>query len=785
MSGYRCRPRLRSHGLAAGALLTLALAGCATYVAHVGKPPRTDPPSVVTATSTRPPPDYHRDVRPILAQRCIVCHGCYDAPCQLKLEDHDGLVRGGHKAPVYDGARLAAAQPTRLHEDARDVAAWRAHGFHDVLRDANAAPAGGVMARLLALRQSHPLPDGILPATFDFSRERAAQCPRADEFDAFAQKFPLWSMPFGLPDLAPAELDTLQRWLSAGAPSGSRPPLSASLQQEVDAWEAFLNGASAKHQLVARYLYEHLFLAHLHLDEAGPDPVFFRLVRSRTPPGQPIDRIATRRPYEDPGVARPYYRLWRDPETVVDKTHMPYALTPARRADWQQWFLDPAYDVPVMPGYDAQTAANPFIAFAAIPQASRHRFLLDEAQFSIMNFIKGPVCRGAVALNVIQDRFWVFFTTPGYLDPKAYAGFLAAQEGHLRLPAESGSRLWGLTHWQAYAGAQQRYLRAKLDFIRTQRTTFDRGGLDVVWDGDGVNPNAALTVFRHHDSATVVRGLVGTPPKTAWVIDYPTLERIHYLLVAGFDVFGSAAHQAMTRLYMDFLRIESEMNFLAFLPGATRTREIDSWYRDATRAVRDYVNVYFTHDVIAPLVRYHSADPKQELFTALRARVGPAVGADPYAVDQPDLPPTVRDALREIAQVRGLPASLLPETTFLKLRDGGTYTLLVDRAYSNIASMFHEADRRLPAEDEITVVAGLVGAYPNVLLETGREDLPVLAEMLAALRNEADYTRLLDRFGVRRADPRFWPLSDALHAQQRAANPRTAGLFDYNRLENR
>ena len=32
-------------------------------------------------------------------------------------------------------------------------------------------------------------------------------------------------------------------------------------------------------------------------------------------------------------------------------------------------------------------------------------FLLDEAQFTIMNFIKGPVCRGNVALSVIQDRF--------------------------------------------------------------------------------------------------------------------------------------------------------------------------------------------------------------------------------------------------------------------------------------------------------------------------------------------------------------------------------------------
>ena len=41
----------------------------------------------------------------------------------------------------------------------------------------------------------------------------------------------------------------------------------------------------------------------------------------------------------------------------------------------------------------------------------------------------------------------------------------------------------------------------------------------------------------------MVKGLVGQQPKTAWVIDYSLLERIHYLLVAGFDVFGNVAHQ--------------------------------------------------------------------------------------------------------------------------------------------------------------------------------------------------------------------------------------------------
>ena len=49
----------------------------------------------------------------------------------------------------------------------------------------------------------------------------------------------------------------------------------------------------------------------------------------------------------------------------------------------------------------------------------------------------------------------------------------------------------------------------------------------------------------------------------------------------------------------------------------------------------------------------------------------------------------------------------------------------------------------------------------------------------------ADYlTRLTDRFGVRRSDRRFWPLSDALHAEWRRRSPGEAAVLDYSRLEN-
>lgn len=127
-------------------------------------------------------------------------------------------------------------------------------------------------------------------------------------------------------------------WLEAGAPHVESAPLAQDLVSSVEEWEKFFNGETLKAQLVARYLYEHLFLASLYfkgLDER----TFFRLVRSQTPIG-PVDEVATRRPFEDPGTDRIYYRLVRPEEPSLAKTQMPYALSPARLARYRKLFIE-------------------------------------------------------------------------------------------------------------------------------------------------------------------------------------------------------------------------------------------------------------------------------------------------------------------------------------------------------------------------------------------------------------------------------------------------------------
>lgn len=770
-------------------LLLLALAGCA----HPTPPIQSAAPPPTSAGFA--PVDYWKDVQPILDRRCAVCHGCYDAPCQLNLTAYEGITRGAHKKPVYDGTRLLTAEPTRLFEDAQSVAEWRKKDFFPVLNEqaqpTEAARQAGVLARMLALKRGHPLPtQSPLPDTFDFSLSRKQQCPTESQFEDYADKYPLWGMPFGLPGVTDREHETLIRWIGQGAPYREPDQPSSEYGAHIQEWEAFLNGDQPKQQLMSRYLYEHLHLAHLYFDGL-PDRQWFRLVRSRSAPGQPINPIATRRPYDDPGPGRFYYRLQPLHASLLAKTHIPYALGPARKHRYQELFLDAPYEVRTLPSYDPAVASNPFVAFHDLPVRSRYKFLLDDAQAFIMQFIKGPSCRGPVALDVIEDRFWLFFVDPDSAALDHLEDFLARESKHLYLPTAEGSGWLGLVSWLKYSHMQNEFLQAKQVYLENLQLNDEAAELAFIWDGRGRNQNAALTVFRHMDSASVVQGFVGETPKTAWLLSYDLFERIYYLLVAGFDVYGFAGHQLDTRLYMDFLRMEGEFNFLLLLPMQMREKERDYWYRDAHQSVKDYVygsRIHFDYESGIP---YRTNKPKDELFDLLRQRLTGSLNQDYDLQGEPDQ--VLRKQLEGLARLKGKALQWLPEVAFLAVtdkpgavgRDDRWYTVVHDEAYSNIASLFNQEARRLPDEDALTVARGIIGAYPNAFYRVERAKLPEFIAAVAALTSEEDYRKFVERFGVRRTSQDFWPHSDQLHQAYRRTAPTESGLFDYNRLENR
>jgi len=258
--------------------------------------------------------------------------------------------------------------------------------------------------------------------------------------------------------------------------------------------------------------------------------------------------------------------------------------------------------------------------------------------------------------------------------------------------------------------------------------------------------------------------------------------------VAGFDVFGNAGHQLATRLYFDFMRAEGEMNFLSLLPHAARQPVRDHWYRGASKAhIRQFqdTDAYYAQETG---IEFKTQDPLAELYAMLKTYTAP-VTAQRYAIASSGLGGAPLGSLVELSGLRGRPISHLPETAFLTVRNtGGSdyhFTLLRNSAHSNVAELLGDTERRLPDEDTLSVLNGFVGAYPNAFFLVNAADLQGFVGGVQRLASEANYRELLARFGIRRTDERFWAHSDALTNAYRRWAPKEAGLFDYNRFENR
>ncbi len=63
--------------------------------------------------------------------------------------------------------------------------------------------------------------------------------------------------------------------------------------------------------------------------------------------------------------------------------------------------------------------------------------------------------------------------------------------------------------------------------------------INALWNGDGDNRNAWLTVLRHETNVSVLQGRQGGIPRTQWLIGYSGFERLYYDTVASFKYWES------------------------------------------------------------------------------------------------------------------------------------------------------------------------------------------------------------------------------------------------------
>lgn len=737
------------------------------------------------------PISYSRDIQPIFTDKCVACHACYDSPCQLNLGSGEGAQRGASKLSVYDSARTKPQATTRLYLDARNEAAWRRKDFYSVLNAQGSQAA--LMTKMLELGHATPLvANAKLPQDLELGILRKNQCPLPGEFADYAANRPLEGMPFAVTGLEPSEYKTLQTWLAAGAPVAEEAlqPTSAEAAQIAE-WEALLNANGARASLVNRWLFEHLFIAHLYFVD-GEVGHYFQLVRSRTPSGQAIDPIATRRPNDDPGNNF-FYRLWPVQGVIVHKTHITYPLSAQKLARVKELFFADDWVVDAVPGYGPGRRANPFETFAAIPARARYQFMLDNAEYFVRTFIRGPVCRGQIATDVIRDQFWTLFQAP---DSDLFiidANYRAQVTPLLAVPGQEAQLSNMARMWVAAQDRRNDYEAQRSDAYADAPPP----GWASIWAG---NDNALLSIFRHLNSATVSKGLLGATPQSLWLIDYPLLERTYYQLVVNYDVYGNAAHQAQTRLYFDLIRNGAEMNFLRLMPADSRQALLDDWYQDSGQ-LKLWLSYPELDTSTATGLILDPQKPKQSFVEQLLARYG-RVNAFPDPINRcttgncyrTNVSPAVQAVEQQLSRLTGKPAASLqviqqlPEASMLRveLADGKRqiYSLLRNRAHSNVAFLTGESLRYQPGLDTLTVYPGVQTSYPNFIFNVPAEQIPEFVVALQQARDASAFEQLVQRWGIRRSHPQFWDYFHDLTRFIEESAPREGGVLDMNRYEN-
>ena len=716
-------------------------------------------------------PSYTADIQPIFNKRCIACHGCLGSPCNVKLTSFRGVERGGFGENPYS-SHLESYPRTGM-DVVQTTAQWRKRGFYPVLSRGSSSQenlARSLLYRMVEAGAGHNAPGfsrkELMPL---YAKRYDHQCPATPSaLDAYLKKHPAAGMPFGLPALHDDDIAKLRAWVAAGSPGPAeteqRTADMVTDPATVVAWEGFFNAPDKRSQLVARYIFDHVFLATIVLEESPGD--YFKLVRSETAPGgasanppAPIEIIDTPLPYTDPyayaGVDRFHYRLKKITAPIIQKNHFVWRLARADIDHLKALFLDRDWDKAAE--LDAPWGiGNPFLVFQAIPAEARYQFLLENAELIVSGITYGPVCLGQTATFAVKDQFWVYF-----VDPKDDVSVRDSKLGLETWDTFMDRSLLGNDAYEAAYAAALKKLRPKGYTI------------DAIWNGKRKNPNAWLTVLRHESNVSVMKGRQGGIPRTQWLIDYSGFERIYYDTVASFEYWSGDIPKLETLVFFNYLRQEFEDNFLLLLPEDERQRIRDDWTQGIGQTALALEP--FAGADQPTQVKTDKSDPLLSLVGDIQSHMGEAVSGPPDKLNphvKPDV--SLSDPIESyddfvaaaslLTQVRGHEfPRYLPSVTLLKLNGGEdqrVYSLIANRVYASQDTILFQNGQALPDLYTMSIYPTIVGGFPNVFLEM---DLSRVGEFLRGLRNVqslADWNALRDRYGILRNDARFWPAYD-------------------------
>jgi hypothetical protein len=229
----------------------------------------------------------------------------------------------------------------------------------------------------------------------------------------------------------------------------------------------------------------------------------------------------------------------------------------------------------------------------------------------------------------------------------------------------------------------------------------------------------------------------------------------------------------------------------------------DSWYRGKVAQMKLATTYEIVNEDLPVQIDYRTRDPRTEFVTLVSARLGPLAGP-PDVLNRCVQPPCYRPeadaaerrAERSLQSLASKPASredmhfvdFMPDISFLRISTGDkdrdlAYTLVRNKAHTNVAFLLDEAKRREPEKDTLTVYRGLLGSYPNFMFNVPLGRIADFTAALHASRTAGQFMELVDLYGVSRTHPEIWEnfqwFVDYIHRKR----PVEAGIYDMNRYK--
>jgi len=152
-----------------------------------------------------------------------------------------------------------------------------------------------------------------------------------------------------------------------------------------------------------------------------------------------------------------------------------------------------------------------------------------------------------------------------------------------------------------------------------------------------------------------------------------------------------------------------------------------------------------------------------EVQEALKQLVGKPLSKAPYIAHLPDI-------------------ALL--TVELNNGENQVYSIIRNRAHTDVAFIMDEDLRLEPEKDSLTIVRGVAGSYPNFMFRAKSEQSEAFTEELLASRTATEFDMLVEKWSIRRTHPEFWQILHGVTEYLERTAPIQSGILDINRYKN-